>query len=221
ARRPQVSTHAATMASTSADSDTSAWTATASPPAPSTMPTVSAAPSSLTSTTAMRAPLRANSTDAARPCPDAAPVTSATFPSSTHVTLALATGNDLDMRDDPVIGQLTGPGGPFEIVPEDVRGVVLDVYKSRLHSMRDLIAMAEGRGDADFVVQGDRRLTYAAHNASVRTLAAALVGEGVGRGDRVALLSANNPEWVCTFWACAAASVVCVPLNAWWKAEEL
>jgi long-chain acyl-CoA synthetase len=119
------------------------------------------------------------------------------------------------------IGQLTGPGGPFEIVREDVRGNELQVYKNRLGSMRDLMALAEGHGDKTFLVQGDARLTFAETNARVRAMAAALVAGGVARGDRVALLSANNPEWVVTFWACAAASAVCVPLNAWWKAEEL
>lgn len=122
---------------------------------------------------------------------------------------------------DDALAQLTGPGGPFEIVRQDVRGNVLQVYKSRLGSMRDLIALAGGHGDKDFVVHGDRRLTFADTNARVRALAGALVARGVGRGDRIALLSANNPEWILTFWACAAASAVCVPLNAWWKAEEL
>ena len=41
------------------------------------------------------------------------------------------------------------------------------------------------------------------------------------RGDRVALVSANVPEWVITWWACAVLGATLVPLNAWWKAEEL
>ena len=88
---------------------------------------------------------------------------------------------------------LTGPGGPFEVVTEDVRGVSLQVYKSRLHSMRDLIDMSNGRGETDFVVQGGRRLSYAGHNARVRATAAGLTARGLQRGDRVALLSANSP----------------------------
>jgi len=116
---------------------------------------------------------------------------------------------------------LTGPGAPFEIVVEDVGGVPTKVYKSRLRSMRDLMAMTDPRGEIDFVVQGERRVTFADHNAAARRMANALVGRGLDRGDRVALLSANNADWVVTFWACAAANAVCVPLNAWWKADEL
>ena len=74
-----------------------------------------------------------------------------------------------------VLHTLTGPGGPFEIVTDDVRGVPLQVYKSRLGSMRDLIDMSNGRGDADFVVQDDRRLSYSEHNARARATAAGLV----------------------------------------------
>jgi long-chain acyl-CoA synthetase len=119
------------------------------------------------------------------------------------------------------LATLTGPGGPFEVVREDVLGNQLLVYKNRLRSMRELVAMADARGEATWVVQGEQRLSYAAHNARVRALARSLVGLGLEPGDRVGLLSANNPAWIEVFWACAVAGLICVPLNAWWKAEEL
>jgi long-chain acyl-CoA synthetase len=122
---------------------------------------------------------------------------------------------------DPAIAELTAPGGAFEVVTEDVLGVQLQVYKNRLQSLRDVIAMADGRAGVDFLVQGDRRLTYDEHNALVRRVAAAFRELGVGHGDRVAILSANNVEWVVLFWAAATAGAVVVPLNAWWKTDEL
>ena len=123
--------------------------------------------------------------------------------------------------EDPVLAELTGPCGAFEIVAEDVLGVPLQVYKNRLHSLGELIAMADGRAGVDFLVQGDRRLTYDEHNAMVRRVAASLGELGVGHGDRVAILSANNVEWVVLWWAAAAIGAVVVPLNAWWKTDEL
>ena len=123
--------------------------------------------------------------------------------------------------EDPVLADLTGPGGAFEIVTEDVLGVPLQVYKNRLHSLGELIAMADGRAGVDFLVQGDRRLTYDEHNARVRRVAASFGELGVGHGDRVAILSANNVEWVVQWWAAAAIGAVVVPLNAWWKSDEL
>ncbi|HEY3095521.1 MAG TPA: class I adenylate-forming enzyme family protein, partial [Acidimicrobiia bacterium] len=92
---------------------------------------------------------------------------------------------------------------------------------NRLTSLCDIIAIADARAGVDFLVQGDRRVTYDEHNALVRRVAAAFQELGVEHGDRVAILAANNVEWVVLFWAAAAIGAVVVPLNAWWKADEL
>ncbi len=137
------------------------------------------------------------------------------------VTDDATTDTDSAARAPDPLEQLTGPGGAFEIVTEDVLGVPLQVYKSRMRSVRELVTAAGARTDVDFLVQGDERLTYGEHNARVRATAARLQELGVGPGDRVALLSANTIDWVVTFWAAAVLGAVIVPLNAWWKAEEL
>jgi long-chain acyl-CoA synthetase len=125
---------------------------------------------------------------------------------------------------DAVLAELTGPGGRYEIVREDVLGVETQVYRERMRTLRELVAQSAARADLDFVVQGDApedRLTFGAHDARARAVASSLRALGVGVGDRVALCSANNPDWIVTFWACALLGAVLVPLNAWWKAEEL
>lgn len=130
------------------------------------------------------------------------------------------------MSSTAPVASITGPGGPFEIVVEDVLGAPLQVYRQRFSSLRDLIAIADTRADVEWIIQdapdgSTRRLTFGAHNALVRKVASALLTLGLEPGDRLALLSANNVEWVVMFWACAAVGVVCVPLNAWWRSEEL
>src|SRR5204863_512474 len=65
------------------------------------------------------------------------------------------------------------------------------------------------------------RYTFAEHDLAVHRCARGLESLGVGRGDRVAICSANCPEWVIVFWACALVGAIAVPLNAWWKTEEL
>ena len=102
---------------------------------------------------------------------------------------------------------LFAPGGQYEIGTEDVLGVELSVYKNRFRSMRDLIAIADTRPDVDWVVQGDRRLTFGEHNELVRKVMVALTDLGVERGDRVAILTANTIEWVVMWWACAGLGV--------------
>jgi long-chain acyl-CoA synthetase len=124
-------------------------------------------------------------------------------------------------RPDPVITQLTGPGGPFEIVVEDVLGIPTQVYRTRLRALGEVVAQSAGRADVTWLVQGDRRFTFAEHDRAVRGCAAGLEAIGVERGDRVAIVSANCPEWVIMFWACALIGAIAVPLNAWWKTDEL
>ncbi len=119
------------------------------------------------------------------------------------------------------IAQLTGPGGAMEIAVEEVLGVPIQVYKNRMRSMRELMAQNGVRSDVTFLVQGDRRFTYGEHDRIARAVAHSLAGLGVERGDRVAIVSANSPEWLFVFWACAVLGATCVPLNAWQKGEEL
>ena len=122
---------------------------------------------------------------------------------------------------DPVIAQLTGPGGPFEIVVEPVLGKPTQVYRQRMHSLGEVVAQSAARSDVTWLVQGERRLTFGEHDEAARRCARGLEAIGVVRGDRVAIVSANTPEWVIMFWACALLGAVAVPLNAWWKTEEL
>ena len=66
-------------------------------------------------------------------------------------------------------------------------------------------------------------LTYAAFNARIEATAKALKAEcGVGRGDRVAILSLNRPDYLVLLYACARLGAILVPLN--WRlavAEQL
>src|SRR5580704_15235285 len=66
-------------------------------------------------------------------------------------------------------------------------------------------------------------LTYAALAARIEQTARALKGEfGVSRGDRVAILSLNRPDYLVLLYACARLGAMLVPLN--WRlavAEQL
>ncbi len=116
----------------------------------------------------------------------------------------------------------TGPGGRFEIVEEEVLGTRMRVIKNRTRAVGDLLTDAEAWGDRDYIVTLDRRISFAEQVASARALAAALSEQyGIGQGDRVAILSANNPEWVTAFWASQALGAITVGLNGWWVPREV
>src|SRR3954447_20996617 len=66
-------------------------------------------------------------------------------------------------------------------------------------------------------------LDYAAFSARIAQTARALKAEfGVGRGDRIAILSQNRPDYLVLLYACARLGAMLVPLN--WRlavAEQL
>src|SRR5438309_6364062 len=127
------------------------------------------------------------------------------------------------MTQEQAHATLTAPGAPFEVVEEEVLGNRMKVYKQRFTSLREVAAFAQIRGDNDtFLVYGDRRWSTGQFLREANS-----VGKGlsekchVGHGDRVAVLSANNPQWCLTFWGTVDLGAILVGLNGWWKADEI
>ena len=90
--------------------------------------------------------------------------------------------------------------------------------------LSDLIARnAAFTPDKAAIVFDGRTLSYAAFDARIQQTACALKSEfGVGRGDRVAILSLNRPDYLVLLYACARLGAMLVPLN--WRlavAEQL
>jgi long-chain acyl-CoA synthetase len=75
--------------------------------------------------------------------------------------------------------------------------------------------------DRDAIVAGDTALTYAQVDAAARSFAAALTGLGVGRGDRVALMLPNVPQFTIAFFGVQYLGAVAVPLNVLLTADEV
>ncbi|MEU5841636.1 class I adenylate-forming enzyme family protein [Rhodococcus sp. NPDC047139] len=129
---------------------------------------------------------------------------------------------DLQQMMQKVVLRLTGPGGRFEIVEEDVRGNRMQVMRNRDRRVGDLVAESRRWGDRDYIVTADRRISFVEHADAVAALATALRDDyGVGKGDRVAILAANTPEWIITFWATQCLGAITVGLNSWWTPAEI
>jgi acyl-CoA synthetase (AMP-forming)/AMP-acid ligase II len=118
--------------------------------------------------------------------------------------------------------RLTAPGAPFELAVEDVLGARMPVFKTRLRSLAGLLAQSGVHGAKEYLVYEGRRISYAEHLRVVGSVARALAERyGVGKGDRVAILAENRPEWIVTFWAAQALGAVAVGLNGWWAGDEI
>jgi len=117
--------------------------------------------------------------------------------------------------------ELTGPGGPFEIVRATVLGQQILTYRNAPPSVRDVWLSTLQFAERDYLVYEDERLTYAQSHARVDAVASWLTAQGVRPGDRVAVAMRNYPEWMLIYWACVSIGLAVVGMNAWWTAEEM
>ncbi len=123
---------------------------------------------------------------------------------------------------EEILAEATGPGGLFEITEGDVLGERIPVFKDRKRSLRQLLEESALHGDKEYIVLGDRRVTYAEHLRLVASAAKALRERyGVRKGDRVAILAENHVEWLITFWATVSLGGIVAALNGWWTEDEI
>jgi long-chain acyl-CoA synthetase len=126
------------------------------------------------------------------------------------------------MQLQEIDARLTAPGAPFEIVEEAVLGERMPVFRNRRRSLREILAGSTALGEREYVVHGDRRISYAEHLRLVASTACALRDlYGVRPGDRVAILAANCPEWIVAFWATTSLGASVAALNGWWTTDEI
>ena len=80
-----------------------------------------------------------------------------------------------------------------------------------------------GDGSARYYVFDDgTEATFAENIATAASLAEGLAERyDIGHGDRVAILAANTPEWIQSFWAITSLGAIAVAMNGWWTEDEI
>jgi fatty-acyl-CoA synthase len=71
------------------------------------------------------------------------------------------------------------------------------------------------------IIHEHEHISYADLNLRVDRAACSLLALGLGRGDIVAALIGNHPEWAVISFAAARIGIVFVPLNTWHRYSEL
>jgi acyl-CoA synthetase (AMP-forming)/AMP-acid ligase II len=125
-----------------------------------------------------------------------------------------------------VDAMLTGKGGFFETEEVTVNGVGVTTLKNRAPHLRALLQNSSnhgGDGSSRYYVFDDgREATFAENIGHAASVAAALRDRyEIGHGDRVAVLAANCPEWIQTFWAVTSLGGIVVAMNGWWTENEI
>lgn len=89
-------------------------------------------------------------------------------------------------------------------------------------TIADLIdELAQRIPEREALVGAGQRYTYAQLRAEVRRVAGALHALGLRRGDKVAILMGNRPEWLIADFAITLLGGVMVGVNTWASAREL
>lgn len=116
---------------------------------------------------------------------------------------------------------LTSPDMPLAVETVEIDGVPTRVWKNLPPTLRAVAQAGRAHGQRIFLVHEDERITFEAFYRAVAAFAHALRADGVAKGDRVAIVMRNLPEWVVAFYAAASLGAILTPLNAWGAPAEL
>lgn len=96
-------------------------------------------------------------------------------------------------------------------MPEEHVFSVYDIFEANAVTTPDAVAIQDSQG----------QLTFRQALRRIRCLASGLSAAGIKKGERIAVLAMNHPEYLLLFGAAAAAGAVLVPLNWRLSQEEL
>jgi acyl-CoA synthetase (AMP-forming)/AMP-acid ligase II len=123
---------------------------------------------------------------------------------------------------DDAVASLTAPDQPFAVEQISIDGVEYRNYSKMPAALGEYFVNMQRHADKDFAVYQQERYTFGEAYAHSAEFAAGLIARfGVNKGDRVAILSRNNPQWMMAFIGATSIGAVAVPMNAWWTTEEL
>ncbi|MFZ5619049.1 MAG: class I adenylate-forming enzyme family protein [Pseudomonadota bacterium] len=110
----------------------------------------------------------------------------------------------------------------YKVGTATIRGNEYRVFENAPANLVGVFLQGATHGGKEFLYYEGEIWTFERMWAEARRFANALsAGLGVGKGDRVAIAMRNYPEWCSAYMGAIMAGAVVVPLNAWWKTEEL
>jgi len=93
------------------------------------------------------------------------------------------------------------------------KGVPSSIYYPPVTAKLMFNEHAEKNPDRDYLVINDMHFSYKLVNMMARKTANSLISLGVKKGDRVAIMSPNLPQYCIAFQACAKLGAIVVPVN--------
>ena len=103
-----------------------------------------------------------------------------------------------------------------------IRGNEYTVFKDAPKNLREYYQLGLLHGDWTHVVYQDERFQYNDTLRISNQLANTLQSKfNIQKGDRVAFSMRNYPEWMFCYMAITSIGGIVVPLNSWWKGDEI
>ena len=123
---------------------------------------------------------------------------------------------------DEAVASLTAVGEGFEVNTVELAGVQYRNFATLPANLAQYFTVMLQHAEKEFAVYLDERYTFGQGYQHSCEFGAALVERyGLVKGDRVAILSRNNPQWMMAFIGITSVGCVAVPMNGWWTTEEL
>ena len=126
---------------------------------------------------------------------------------------------DLDRKFDERLAEVTGPGGRLVIGRDGEGRAIVENLPDNLPSM--FRAFCSLNAEAEAVVCGEERLTFAELDTVSECVAHGLVARGVAKGDRIAIAMRNCPSWIVSYMGIVKAGGIATLLNGWWEPAEM
>jgi acyl-CoA synthetase (AMP-forming)/AMP-acid ligase II len=127
--------------------------------------------------------------------------------------------NELDREFDEILAAITGPGGRLVLARDEQDRPIVTNFPATLPEFFHTFCALNAEAEA--VVAGDERLTFADLDRISERMAHGLVASGVEKGDRVAIAMRNCPSWIVSYMAILKAGGIATLLNGWWEAHEM
>lgn len=119
------------------------------------------------------------------------------------------------------IGAATAQNGALPVSRKKIDGIEYSVFDAVPPSLAAMFEMMRAHGELPFIVEEGTSYSFAEVYSRSVSLSHGLVGQGVKKGDRLAIFMRNRVEWVISFIAASMTGAVVTPLNSWWGASEL
>lgn len=124
---------------------------------------------------------------------------------------------------DQANAAIAASDSPLKLSDGVVGGVSMKIYAEAPPTIRAILQLGEMQfGPRDYLVYEKERVTFTAFARAVEHFAKILTEQyGVSKGDRVAVIMRNYPQWPVPFFAALSIGAIATPMNSWWTGDEL